>query len=367
MILADVKGQTEILSIGESHLGLLGQGQDKSQSGTFSSLNYDKESITFKDVKMKYNHAMALTEDSRIFVWGENNHYRSGLSEEKIYHEPTEIPFFSEYVVHDFDVSEYQSMVYASPKGNPDLRQMFLIGSKQGIGDLSGQNEQKIMHFKQFDNIEYDWFECGCEYFYLKLRGEDRLSHDVGVHWGYTCEVTNQSPIKGTMHFWKSDDSWHFVSRQGYEELKQNEEVPDICYATKYLIHNIQDKEWLEYGSNELLQEEPDENYPKYYAYNSKGDYEISPISSTDENGIFDYNASDSNPLILYRLARPLEPDAQPPLINLSNFHEETDEYGYQIDIEPDFMTKKNDHIISMNKNIIDNFKNFDEKHDKEL
>ena len=100
------------------------------------------------------------------------------------------------------------------------------------------------------------------------------------------------------MHFWKLNDSWHFVSRQGYEELKQNEKVPDICYATKYLIHNIQDKEWLEYGSNELLQEEPDENYPKYCAYNSKGDYEISPISSTDENGIFDYIVSDSNPLI---------------------------------------------------------------------
>ena len=30
IILADVKGQTEILSIGKSHLGLLGQGQDKS-------------------------------------------------------------------------------------------------------------------------------------------------------------------------------------------------------------------------------------------------------------------------------------------------------------------------------------------------
>ena len=54
-------------------------------------------------------------------------------------------------------------------------------------------------------------------------------------------------------------------------------------------------------------------------------------------------------------------------MINLSNFHEETDEYGYQIDIEPYFMTKKNDHIISMNKNIIDNFKNFDEKHDEEI
>ena len=73
-------------------------------------------------------------------------------------------------------------MFYASPKGNPDLRQIFLIGSKQGIDDLSDQNEQRIMHFKQFDIIEYDWFECGCEYFYLKLRSEDRLSHDVGVH-----------------------------------------------------------------------------------------------------------------------------------------------------------------------------------------
>ena len=36
IILADVKSQTEILSIRKSHLGLLGQGRDKSQSDTFS-------------------------------------------------------------------------------------------------------------------------------------------------------------------------------------------------------------------------------------------------------------------------------------------------------------------------------------------
>ena len=43
-----------------------------------------------------------------------------------------------------------------------------------------------------------------------------------------TCEVTNQCPIVGTMHFWKSYDSWHYVSKQGYEELKQQGQIPDI-------------------------------------------------------------------------------------------------------------------------------------------
>ena len=75
--------------------------------------------------------------------------------------------------------------------------------------------------------------------FYLKSRGEDRLNHDAGVHQGYRCEVTNQSPIKWTMHFWKSGDSWNFLSQQGYEELKQNQKVPDIYYTNKYLINNI--------------------------------------------------------------------------------------------------------------------------------
>ena len=115
----------------------------------------------------------------------------------------------------------------------------------------------------------------------------------ISVHEGYTCEVTNQCPIVGTMHFWKSYEGWHYVSKQGYEELKQQGEIPDICYATKYCIKDIEGRYWPEFDSSELLQDQIDDKYPKYYAFNSKNDYEITPPSPSSEDQIFDYNAED--------------------------------------------------------------------------
>ena len=60
------------------------------------------------------------------------------------------------------------------------------------------------------------------------------------------------------MHFWQSDGEWHFVSLEGYEKLKNENLIPDICYAIKYPINNIQDRQWPEVNASEVLQEESD-------------------------------------------------------------------------------------------------------------
>ena len=83
LLLVQVNGRNQIWSIGCSKIGLLGQDENLIQSQEFSALNYDTENIIFKDVKTKFQHAMALTEDGRLFAWGNNIEFRCGLPENK--------------------------------------------------------------------------------------------------------------------------------------------------------------------------------------------------------------------------------------------------------------------------------------------
>lgn len=214
--------------------------------------------------------------------------------------------------------------------------------------------------------------KCGDGSFFLTFEGESHGSQNVGVHEGYTCEVTGETPITGTMHFWKSDDSnWHFISKAGYNKLKEEgKEIPDICYATKYPIKNIQSKEWPEYDSKKLLEKEDDVNYPKYLAVNTRGEDSIKK-AFYDQNGIFKPGCHDLNPLIFYRLSRPLAKDAHLPTLNLSNYHEESEEHGVKLEISPDYTYMKSDKIIKLQKEkynrVVKGINQFSETHDAEL
>jgi len=54
-------------------------------------------------------------------------------------------------------------------------------------------------------------------------------------------------------------------------------------------------------------------------------------------------NEHDMNPLIYYRINKPLKKDARLPLIDLRQFYKETVEYGIDASVEPDLQTERND------------------------
>ena len=244
---------------------------------------------------------------------------------------------------------------------------MFLISNKEFVVGKDAGGLEYIIEYQPFSNIDYQWMEWGCETFFIGMGNEQ----SVNVHKGYTCEVTKQLPIVGTMHFWWSYEGWHFVSQQGYEELKQEGEIPDICYATKYYISDIQNKFWSEYDSNKLLQDEPDDDYPKYFAFTAKNDYEITPQLPSTESDIFDYSAQDWDPLIYYRLSRPLKQYAYVPVLNLSSYHEENKDRGYKLKIAPitklDFNPLLVDHYRYHYNQIVDSITRFGNKYNNDI
>ena len=105
----------------------------------------------------------------------------------------------------------------------------------------------------QFDNRNIKLIEADEKQVVLAYDGELKALYNVGVHHGYMYDVTGQSPIKGTMYFYKDESAnWHFLSRNGYNQSKHM--LPANWFATKYYIEGIQDKQWLDVNMDELLE-----------------------------------------------------------------------------------------------------------------
>ena len=62
-------------------------------------------------------------------------------------------------------------------------------------------NDQNIFPLDIFENEEFDMLECGNDTSFVIYNKSQEYVPQC-VHEGYTCEITQQSPIIGTMHFW---------------------------------------------------------------------------------------------------------------------------------------------------------------------
>jgi hypothetical protein len=155
------------------------------------------------------------------------------------------------------------------------------------------------------------------------------------------------------MHFYQDESKeWHYLSQKGYEATK--DQLPAICYATKEWIEDIPGKEWPEFDETQLLQDKDDESYPKYVTNIIIDDEKLVPYPQTSEEGIFVKEAHDLNPLIFYRLARPLKDDAELPALTLSNYQKRAEIFGFKVELTPDYSYEKNDTLISLETNKYD-------------
>ena len=129
IMLVKNKDKLELWSAGRSRAGLLGQGKAKTESSEFKPMNYDRENINFSQADFKYLFGYAVTDKGELYAWGENDYSQCGISsnESNIY-EPTPIPFFKDYYVHDFSVGQRHAIVCASPKNDENLRKLFIVG-----------------------------------------------------------------------------------------------------------------------------------------------------------------------------------------------------------------------------------------------
>lgn len=79
-------------------------------------------------------------------------------------------------------------------------------------------------------------------------------------------------------------------------------------------------------------------------------DFEV----SLSEKGINQPNIFDINPLIYYRLRKPLKDGAKLPSIDLKTYFKETASYGLDLTIQPNLEFARNDQLLVETKSIYD-------------
>lgn len=331
-------------------------------------MNYDSENIIIKDFTLGYNHGLAITTDGQLYGWGKNDYKQLGMIDTKNYSQLIKIEYFANYIVHEIHAGKFYSLIKASPKEDSTKSMFFLVGSELSLV-CEGKTEEGVLHLTEYDNTTAVTYACGPNQIMFAFDGQENPSADVGVHHGYTCDVTKKTPIEGTMHFYKDEQRWHFLSKEGYEETKDS--LPAICYATKYFIEDIQGKEWPEFDASDILEETKEHCDPTYVAVLNVDSNSILPKPKTSEDGIFEKENDDMNPLIYYRVARPVRDDKSLPELKLENYHKKTELFGIKVEADPDYSFMKNDIIMALEfekyLNIQDRIKLFDSKYDAEL
>lgn len=166
----------------------------------------------------------------------------------------------------------------------------------------------------------------------------------------------------GLLHFYKKGDKLHYVGADEYEA--QKESLPDLCFAIKCQIADIESKEWpdLEALARDFVDYENTSNDqkvdcnvngknitgPKYLSFSKiNGDNQVLNIS---EKNVFVPSQYDINPLIYYRIARPLKQGAKLPLIDLKNYYKGSSAYGVDLTVEHDVEYLQNDRILELTK-----------------
>ena len=148
--------------------------------------------------------------------------------------------------------------------------------------------------------------------------------------------------------------------------------MPGICFATKNLIKDIQDKQWPVLEESTLLEEDSNkESQVKYVACHTHEGERFEPAPESNEVDIFTVETHDINPLIFYRLGKPLREGAELPYLALEGYFEKSDEHGLELTVTPNYDYLVNDVRINTDREEYERIcnvnKNFDPKLDKML
>jgi alpha-tubulin suppressor-like RCC1 family protein len=222
------EGKTELWSAGKNSKGLLGQGTNKTndpilEAKVFTKMAYNADEIKVKEVYTAFDHAFFVSEDGKLYGWGCSINNRLGHPSEGDKLEPTLIEYFNDYIVHSAAIGSGHSLVIASKRDDATNHKLvFSVGREENSHSILGISkeeletdikEERIIHqLKIFNHVEPYIAAAGAKSSFVAITGEQSPIANVSVHTGYTCEETKVSPIVGTMHYWKDEAGWHYLS-----------------------------------------------------------------------------------------------------------------------------------------------------------
>ena len=322
---------------------------------------------------------MAITQEGQLYGWGCNIQHRMGLKKEGDKFKPAHITYFKEFIFEKVACGVSHSLAIASPKKNLEKRMVFSLGKEKSIYSRYGITEEEskdtenfVSHLDAFDHLTPYFIAAGNKTIFVCVRGEKLPSSSIGVHEDLKCEVTGQSPIVGTLHFYKDEEKkLHCYSEEGY--LKVKDTLPDVIYATKYPIKNLKSIKFPKVREGDIFDDKGETEAGKYPAYITSLKSNDKPLTKPDltEREFLNSNEHDVDPLIFYRITKPLVEGKPLPELDINDFYEQTKHKGLYIELSPDYSYLKNEGMIEKSKDtykeIFEQVVKFPKQCDREL
>jgi hypothetical protein len=157
----------------------------------------------------------------------------------------------------------------------------------------------------------------------------------------YSHTLPAGKQVQGLVHFYKKEGEWQFVSEDEYEAKKS--ELPDLCLVIKCPIEDLPSREWpdLDALAQEIFEidgkaESGAADCTHKGITSSRTGKEVQgPLYHTrclinheeieynlEESSIFKGTENNLNPLIYFRVARPMKEGAKLPSIALEKYYQ---------------------------------------------
>lgn len=232
-------------------------------------------------------------------------------------------------------------------------KKMYSIGSNDvnyfnlGISQIEASDVtiyyREITAFRGFNIVD---FAAGHRTSHVIIEGDKELLSNVNEH------KLGDTVSKGPLHFfYDSTGALQTVTSEEFESKKDT--LPDITFAIKCPVESLADcrdllpdlkelaKEYLNYEEGAINTDvkcdvtgkliEKEVRYVSVAKIN--GDEQL--VNLSERAYMAGANQFDINPLIYYRLNKPLKEDANLPVLDLTMFYRESANYGIDITVVP--------------------------------
>jgi hypothetical protein len=183
-------------------------------------------------------------------------------------------------------------------------------------------------------------------------------------------KITNGSETiweEGVLHFY-NDEKGKLVMVQPSAFEREKDKLPDVCYAIKYPIKNIEKKEFPDLSPLMAMLEEckgtvmhkdirdsltnQEIEGPRYFGRPppSKG----SNTFNYSEKSFFKVKDVDIDPIIFIRFARPIDKSIDLPKLDPSNFYGKSTAFGLDMEIRPDYRSEISSELVAFDFNLFE-------------
>ncbi|CAI2381203.1 unnamed protein product [Moneuplotes crassus] len=333
-MLVNNNGSKELWSAGGGKNYILAQSPEITWSLQFSSLDYDCQDIKIRDASVYLDWGIAISEDGYIYGWGNNTHKALGNHEEDTFYKLIKLEQFENYFIHEVKCGSSMALIKASPRDNPEKIQILATGLIKGV-DKSDISIKGVLNLKFCEDKRIESFDLVDDTCFI-IAEEDKnksIYNSPSIHHGYTCEITEKSPIVGLMIFFKKNDCWVYLSKEGYSLIDDKRDfIPDICYATNHYIENISEIKWPDIDLKDCLEAtDVHDPYPVYIPCNSYVNKDL----VISENAVMRDKIKKFS--LLYRLKTRLKPNKTLPAFDFRKIFKDYDRNHLQIKVWPEY------------------------------